>query len=246
MVAILNPRRHTGKQILTLAAAWCGFPVGLSRGQTFTWTNGPQGNGDNVWIANNNWATNVAPSQTTDTARISGGNGSVIFLRDGIAGSINIGTILLSNDAYDRLEANAAGASVNFGTASLVQYNPGGDHPSAFTLGDFALLATNWQQAAVNRGGLPPLAYLYIAMLDYPAVYWESPSWPEFWDRYFAQFEGMNLSPVPPMPEYLSARGIPEPAIGAGLAWMAGALVWKRRRITPPGSTHPATAATAP
>ena len=67
-------------------------------------------------------------------------------------------------------------------------------------------------------------------------------AWPGYRNRRFAQFEAMNLGPVPPMPEYLSARGIPEPAMGVALAVAAR----RRRRISLPGSVHPATAATAP
>jgi hypothetical protein len=93
-------------------------------------------------------------------------------------------------------------------------------------IGDFALLAPNYNGSDVLARGLPPLAELYTALLDYPAVYWEAKLTPSIWWR-FEPFESMNLGPVPPVPAYLLARGIPEPS-AAGV--LAGLVAIRRRR----------------
>lgn len=81
---------------------------------------------------------------------------------------------------------------------------------------DFAFLAANFNagQGTGNqlRGGEGelPLTDVYIAMLDHPQIYWESRDWTEFWNEYFAVFDGMNLGEIPARPEGM--RSVPEPA----------------------------------
>jgi hypothetical protein len=123
----------------------------------------------------------------------------------------------------------------NFNTA---QVWTGGDsnYDGLATIGDYSQLAKNWMAGTGGnnlRPGpdrLPPLAELYLLMLDHPAIYWESRLWPEFWNRYFAQFENMNLGPVPAVPAYLTARGIPEAGAGAVLILATVAAAARRRR----------------
>ena len=121
-----------------------------------------------------------------------------------------------------------------FNTAQL--WTGGDSNYDGFNdLGDFGLLAANYNAGvgAQWRPGphaLPPLAELYIAMLDTPAIYWEAKSSPSIW-RLFEPFESMNLGAPPPVPAYLLARGIPEPASGlCGLIWCASALSRRVRR----------------
>ncbi len=97
-------------------------------------------------------------------------------------------------------------------------------------LDDFTILATTFGLGTQNmlRPGpdaLPPLGELYIALLDYPQIYWEARGSRELWAM-FEPFESINLGPIPAMPEGL--RAIPEPATTAAV--LALALAARRTR----------------
>jgi hypothetical protein len=64
-------------------------------------------------------------------------------------------------------------------------------------------------------------------MLDCPQIYWEARADASIWFR-FAEFEAMNLGPIPPVPANLLARGIPEPAVAVTAAVMLLALGGRR------------------
>jgi len=73
-----------------------------------------------------------------------------------------------------------------------------------------------------------PLGYLYIALVDSPQIYWEARGSPALWAR-FAEFESMNLGPVPQVPQGLRGS-IPEPsAVALALLAVAGSMNRPRR-----------------
>lgn len=112
----------------------------------------------------------------------------------------------------------------NFNTSGRLWQDGDFNYDGSVNINDSGLMSPNWQRSPGLRPGpgeLPPLAELYVLMLDHPAIYWESKLRPDIWWR-FEQFEGMGLGLVPAVPEYLLARGIPEPT--AAMA-VAGALL---------------------
>ena len=118
----------------------------------------------------------------------------------------------------------------NYNTSGKYWYEGDFNYDGNVNIGDFALLANNYNGTDVLARGLPPLAELYVAILDHPSIYWEAKFTPSIW-RLFEPFESMNLGDPPPVPAYLLARGIPEPAAGVAVA-VAGAFV---AGVRPPG-----------
>jgi hypothetical protein len=103
------------------------------------------------------------------------------------------------------------------------------NYDGTVNISDFSLLSRNYNQGGLLRGGLPPLAELYVAILDYPSIYWEARMWPELWTM-FAPFEAMNLGPIPAVPSYLMARGVPEPVNVANAIFLTLLLRGRRYR----------------
>ncbi|HRK32353.1 MAG TPA: hypothetical protein PLD59_14900, partial [Tepidisphaeraceae bacterium] len=101
------------------------------------------------------------------------------------------------------------------------------NYDGVIDLNDFTALATNFGMNQLARGGPPRLQPLYIALLDYPQIYWEARGSRELWAM-FEQFESMNLGPIPAMPEGL--RSIPEPATGAAVLLAMAATRYRTRR----------------
>lgn len=93
-------------------------------------------------------------------------------------------------------------------------------------LDDFTRLAANFGANTLNRGGPPRLQELYVALLDYPQIYWEARGSAELWAN-FLQLESMNLGPIPAMPEGL--RAIPEPS-SCAMALLAISLTGSMNR----------------
>jgi hypothetical protein len=112
--------------------------------------------------------------------------------------------------------ADFSRVSANFNQSPRIWQDGDFDYDSDVDIADFGKLSSHFglggsgSSSPQLRGGLPPLAELYIAMLDFPQIYWEARADASIWFR-FAEFEAMNLGPIPPVPANLLARGIPEP-----------------------------------
>jgi hypothetical protein len=103
------------------------------------------------------------------------------------------------------------------------------DYTGSVDWADYDLAIGNYDSQVIARGGLPPLARVYLLTLEYPYVYWDIRFRPQVWDK-LAPYEAMNLGTIPPMPSGMSARGIPEPAVGAALVATVGGVLVRRRR----------------
>lgn len=120
--------------------------------------------------------------------------------------------------------------AANFNTPQLWT---GGDstYDGLANIADFSQLAANFNAGNGGgggpqlRGGPPPLAELYLALLDHPQIYWEARLDPSIWWR-FEPIEALNLGTIPPVPPSLLARGVPEPSAAVA----AGLLAWVRLR----------------
>jgi len=107
---------------------------------------------------------------------------------------------------------------------------------------DFSLLANhfNWGNSGDTHpqlrplsGSLPPISELFIAMLDRPAIYWESWLDPDL-RNLFEPYWSLNLGPAPAIPAYLQsqvqARGVPEPAAALMTPLLCASTLKRRRR----------------
>lgn len=102
------------------------------------------------------------------------------------------------------------------------------DYDGQVTIVDFGQMAANFGATVVARGGLPPLAELYVALLDHPQIYWEARLEPSIWWR-FEPIEALNLGAIPAVPASLLARGVPEPGF-ISLATFAALVMMRRAR----------------
>jgi len=124
--------------------------------------------------------------------------------------------------------------SDNFGTTGKLWEHGDFNYDGSVNLTDHTILSANFgsspqlRGSGGNSGALPPRAYLYIAMLDFPQIYWESRLDPTTWAM-FEPFESMNLGPIPDMPAGFRAS-IPEPAAAAVAVLALGARGRRTRR----------------
>jgi hypothetical protein len=127
---------------------------------------------------------------------------------------------------------DSARVGANFNQSGKLWQDGDFNYDGTVNIGDYGLMATNWQLSPTLRpGDLPPLAYLYMSTLEYPLMYWTVRMDNALWLRLgFDAFEAMNLGPIPPMPPGMNARGIPEPAAGAGIAVAVSLAIIRRRR----------------
>jgi len=121
-------------------------------------------------------------------------------------------------DDYTRLSAS-------YGYNNKIWQDGDFNYDGSINLDDYTILSATYGSGTQLRGSggaLPPLAELYVAMLDNPQIYWDARSSPSLWER-FAPFEALNLGPIPPIPAGLR-NSIPEPAGGAIVLCLFAAL----------------------
>jgi hypothetical protein len=96
-------------------------------------------------------------------------------------------------------------------------------------IADYSLLAANFNGSMLRGSGVSGLGELYVAMLDWPQIYWEARDRADIWWR-FEPFESMGLGAIPPRPVGFrpGAPAVPEP--GGVLAAVTLLLAGARRR----------------
>jgi hypothetical protein len=146
-------------------------------------------------------------------------DGSSVLIRFTRYGDANVDGITNIAD-FSRLSAN-------FNLPGIWHHGDS-NYDGFVNISDYSRMVSQFNEQQLYRG-VRRLQELYIAMLESPQIYWESRSWTAFWEANFAEFEGLGLGPIPPVPANLLARGIPEPTLATMLAPLAAMMLAMRR-----------------